>query len=121
MSQVTVVIELEAASGAEPELRRILLDHAHRTVAEEPGCLRFELSQPVEMDGTPRTEWIVINELYTGDDAVALHRASPRKKQVDDLIKPLVKSRRGFQSYAIGHQPANDGKRPEELNAANDD
>ena len=121
MTAVTIIVEFETVEGAAAEFERIVLDHAQRTLIEEPGCLRFEVFRPFDEDGRPKPDWLVVNELYADDAAVAAHRANPRMASLGNAIKPLVKTRRAIRGHALDEPPAEEGKRPEELNAANDD
>ncbi len=121
MPAVTIIMEFETVEGAAAEFERIILDHAQRTLIEEQGCLRFDVFRPFDEDGTPKPDWLAVNELYADDAAVAAHRANPRMAPLGDAIKPLVKSRRAIRGHALAGPPADEGKRPEQLNAANDD
>jgi quinol monooxygenase YgiN len=121
MTQVTIIVEFETVDGAEAEFTRIMLDHARRTLNEEPGCLRFEVIRPLDESGRPRRNALIVNELYADRAAVVAHRANPRMEPLGRAIAPLLSSRRLIEAQAVGETPAAEGKRPEELNAANDD
>lgn len=91
MPAVTIIVEFETIEGKSAEFERIMLDHARRTLHEEPGCLRFEVIRPVNEAGTPRETALIVNELYADDAAVAAHRANPRMGPLgDDQAAPQV-------------------------------
>ncbi|WP_274627745.1 putative quinol monooxygenase [Arvimicrobium flavum] len=121
MPQVTIIVEFETVEGADADFTRIMLDHAQRTLNEESGCLRFEVARPVDSQGEPRANMLVVNELYADRAAVEAHRANPRMALLGAAIKPLVKSRRLIEAQAILAPRIDNGIRPEDLSAANDD
>ncbi len=121
MAEVTIIVEFETLDGKEAEFTRIISDHARRTLQEEPGCKRFEVIKPVDDDFRPLPNVVVVNELYADQAAVIAHRANPRMKPLGQATAPLLRSRRLIMAAAIGGAAADEGKRPEELSAANDD
>lgn len=121
MSAVTIIVEFETVAGAGTEFARIISEHARRTLHEEPGCLRFEVVRPVDEHGRPKADQIVVNELYADQAAVEAHRDNPRMATLGAVIKPLLKSRRRIEAHAMDKQPFEEGIRPENLSAANDD
>lgn len=121
MSEMTIIVEYETLEGAEPEFTRILSDHAHRTRAEEPGCLRFDVLKPLGEDGEPLPNRIIANEVYEDREAVSIHQANPRLAALRANLAPLLKSRRLLLSRSILEHPPEEGIAPAELNAANDD
>ena len=48
------------------------------TREEEPGCLRFEVLKPVDPDGAPIPNRLMVSELYADEAAVAAHERNPR-------------------------------------------
>jgi quinol monooxygenase YgiN len=121
MTAVTVIVEFETVKGAGAEFTRIMLDHAQRTLHEEPGCLRFEVIRPIDGSGRPKPNSLIVDELYADAAALAAHRANPRMTSLGATIRPLLKSRRTIEAVAVAEPHVEEGKRPEELNAANDD
>jgi quinol monooxygenase YgiN len=69
-------------------------DHAERTRSEEPGFLRFEVVWPVERDGTPIPNRIMVSELYADEAAVTAHERNPRMPALAAVTRPLLKSGR---------------------------
>lgn len=120
MTSMTIIVEFETLEGAEPEFTRIISDHANRTLAEETGCLRFDVIKPIEKDGSPLPNRVMVNELYADQAAVAAHNANPRMKPLQAAIAPLLKSRRLIVARSLLEQPVDDGTPAAELNAAND-
>lgn len=120
MTEMTIIVEFETLEGAEPEFTRIITDHARRTLAEEPGCKRFEVIKPIGKDGAPEPNKVMVNELYADQAAVDAHNANPRMKPLGETLKPLLKSRRLILALSLLERPKDDGMAPAELNAAND-
>lgn len=121
MPAITIIVEFETVDGAEAEFTRVIIEHARRTLQEEPGCLRFEVVQPMDAEGRPLPNQLMVNELYADQAAVDIHRGTPRMAILADTIKPLVKSKRSIRALAVGAPAVAEGIRPENLNAANDD
>ena len=121
MAAVTIIVEFEALDGKASEFERIMLDHARRTLNEEPGCERFDVIRPIDDAGLPKKNFLIVNELYSGPDAVIAHRANPRMAPLGETIAPLLKSRRLIEAVSVVPNVPEEGKRPEDLNAANDD
>ena len=94
MSQMAIIVEFETHPGKEQEFLAIISEHARATLREETGCLRFEVIRPVERDGTPIADKVMVNELYADLDAVTAHEQNPRLPSVGAATKPLLASRR---------------------------
>jgi quinol monooxygenase YgiN len=94
MTKLAIIVEFETLPGKEAEFLANIREHARATLAEEPGCLRFEVIKPVERDGTPIPNKVMVNELYADEAAVAAHEANPRLPKVGEKNKPLLASRR---------------------------
>ncbi len=118
---MTIIVEFETLDGAEAQFLDLISEHARATLQEEPGCLRFEVIKPVERDGTPIANLVMVNELYADEAAVAAHERNPRMPDVQAAMSPLLKSRRLTLAASLALKVPNGGMRPEELNATNDD
>lgn len=94
MTKMAIIVEFETLPGKEGEFLANIREHARATLAEEPGCLRFEVIKPVERDGTPIPNKVMVNELYADEAAVTAHEANPRLPKVGEKNKPLLASRR---------------------------
>ncbi len=121
MEEFSIIVEYETEDGREDEFLQVVTDHARRTLEEESGCLRFEVLKPVERGGAPIPNRIIVSEYYASYGAVEEHENNPRLERVRSALAPLVKSRRLVLSKALQQRPAEEGIRPENLNAANDD
>ncbi len=120
MPKMTVIVEFETVEGREAEFIANMRDHAHRTLHEEPGCLRFELVKPVDGDGVPIPNRIMVNELYDSETALAAHKKNPRMPGLQVRNAPLLKSRRLIAAMSLDIEADDEGLQPDELNAAND-
>lgn len=94
MPKIAIVVEFEALEGQEKAFMAAIREHAERTLAEEPGCLRFEVVKPIERDGTPIPNRVMVNELYADEAAISAHEKNPRMPGLGERIRPLLKSRR---------------------------
>lgn len=101
MSQMAIIVEFETLDGKEDAFLQVIREHARRTLAEEPGCLRFEVIKPIERDGTPIPNRVLVNELYADEPAVSAHEKNPRMPSVGSAVGPLVKSRRLILSAVL--------------------
>jgi (4S)-4-hydroxy-5-phosphonooxypentane-2,3-dione isomerase len=67
-----VMILLTVKPELADEFERVLLHNARESVATDPGCLRFDVSQQAD----DPTRWM-IQEVYERPEAHAAHRQSP--------------------------------------------
>jgi quinol monooxygenase YgiN len=67
------------------EFERALLHNARESVAHDPGCVRFDVSQQQD----DPTRWILY-EVYDSPDAHALHRQSPHFVDYDAIAARAV-------------------------------
>jgi (4S)-4-hydroxy-5-phosphonooxypentane-2,3-dione isomerase len=121
MSALTIIVEFETNEGSEEEFLARMREHARKTLDEESGCLRFEVIKPIERDGTPIPNKVMVNELYANEAAVTAHEANPRLARLREGNAPLLKSSRLILARAIDGKIADRGLSPQELNASNDD
>ena len=120
MAELTIIVEFETLDGCEEQFTALIRDHARRTLNEEPGCLRFEVIKPIERDGTPIPNRVMVNELYAHEAALTAHEANPRMPGLQAATRPLLKSRRLILAGALDAQPEESGLTPDQLNASND-
>ncbi|MCO5064948.1 MAG: antibiotic biosynthesis monooxygenase [Rhizobiaceae bacterium] len=121
MPEVAIIVEFETLEGAEPEFVRIMRDHAQRTLDDEEGCLRFDVFKPIDDDGAPIPNCVIVDELYVDQAAVEAHSLNPRMSALRLIIDPLLKSRRKTIARSLAEHEPEQGIPPSELNAANDD
>lgn len=117
---LTVIVEFETHDGKEAEFTAAIRDHARRTLAEEPGCLRFEVIKPIERDGTPVPNMVMVNELYRDEAALTAHENNPRMPSLRGITGPLLKARRLILSKSLAEPSIDEGLAPDQLNASND-
>jgi autoinducer 2-degrading protein len=119
LPQISIIVEYETHEGREEEFAALIKDHARRTLFEEEGCLRFEVLKPMDANGVPIPNRMMVSELYADHTAVDLHGTNPRLAIVRAALEPLLKSRR-LMLAEIVDEPDEEGLTPDELNASND-
>jgi autoinducer 2-degrading protein len=117
--QIAIIVEYETHEGREEEFAALIKDHARRTLFEEEGCLRFEVLKPIDVDGAPIPNRMMVSELYADQTAVDLHGSNPRLAIVRAAFGPLLKSRKLTLAEVVD-DPDEEGLTPDELNASND-
>lgn len=120
MQQISIIVEYETHEGREQEFASLIKDHARRTLFEEEGCLRFEVLKPVDADGRPIPNRMMVSELYADQTAVDAHGQNPRLAAIRAAFAPLLKSRRLIISELVDETAEEQGLMPDELNASND-
>lgn len=121
MAEMTIVVEYDIAEGSEEAFKALISEHAAATLREEPGCLRFDVLKPVGADGEPLANKLMLVEIYADEEAVAAHRANPRMPSVREAVRPHLKSDRLVLAHSLREKADEQGIRPENLSAANDD
>lgn len=94
MSRISIIVEFTPKPGCFEAFAAHIRAHAKATLAEEPGCERFDVMIPLKDDGTPDDTKIMLVEVYTNMDAVCAHRANPRMPKVAEGSAPLLDGRR---------------------------
>ncbi len=102
MANVALIVEYETRPGNEAAFLETMRAHATACLAEEPGCLRFEVLQPIDENGKPVANRFLANELFAGHDALAAHRATPRWQALAEKFKLLLASRRPILCDIVG-------------------
>ena len=92
MPKLAILVEFEIAESQETELVALLAEHARLTLEEEAGCLVFDLIRPIERDGTPIPNRLLLTEIYDSEAAVAVHEKNPRMPGLLNAITPLLVS-----------------------------
>jgi len=80
-----VLVQVKVRPESLQEFERALLHNARESVAHDPGCRRFDVSQHVD----DPTRW-VLHEMYDTPDAHAAHRQSPHFLAYDAVAQNAV-------------------------------
>jgi quinol monooxygenase YgiN len=80
-----VLVLLKVKPEMLPEFERALLHNARESVAHDPGCIRFDVSQHVD----DPTRW-VLHEVYDTPAAHAAHRQAPHFLAYDAVARDAV-------------------------------
>lgn len=94
MPQIAIFVEFEPLPGKQAAFEEVIREHARRTKADEPGCLRFDVLHVLDETGARVSNKLMVSELYADAAAVAAHRGTDRIKQVGAALGPLLASRR---------------------------
>src|ERR1700752_886376 len=94
MRRLALIVEYETHPGQEAAFEQAMRAHAKACLAEEPGCLRFEILRPLDEHGNVLANRFMANELFTGEEALAAHRKTARWLRLSELFKELLVSRR---------------------------
>ena len=79
---IAVVVRQKILPRHLQEYLRVMLEHARRSLAEEPGCLRFDV---VQAEDDPTEVWLY--ELYRDRAAVEAHGGTERFARVVGTIQ----------------------------------
>ena len=94
MRRLALIVEYETHPGQEAAFDQAMRAHATACLAEEPGCLRFEVLRPLDEQGRVVENRFMANELFADDAALDAHRKTARWLRMSDLFKKLLVSRR---------------------------
>jgi len=120
MPQMSIIVEYEINEGSMEDFSSLIRDHARRTLAEEPGCLRFEILQPVDDTGQPIVNRMMVSELYADETAARAHGNRPRLNSLRSALGHLVKSRKQVTARVENDDAEDSWLTTEEINASND-
>lgn len=93
MPRIAITVTFTIKPGCWEAFNAHMRTHAAKTLAEEPGCERFDVLQPLNEDGTPDHSRLLLVEVYRDMDAVVAHRANPRMPSVGAGSAPLLAGR----------------------------
>ncbi|MBR0671315.1 putative quinol monooxygenase [Neoroseomonas soli] len=93
MPKIAIHVEFRPKPGCHAAFDALIREHAKLTVAEEPGCERFEVLQPLKADGTKDEGRVMLVEVYADRDAVKAHTQNPRMPKVREAYTPLIDER----------------------------
>ncbi len=88
MSKICLVVDFTIKPGAKARFLDIIREHASSTLANEDGCLQFDVCDPVE--GEDR---VFLYEVYADDAAFETHKASPILARTRGRYADIVASR----------------------------
>lgn len=89
MPACALVVEFDLRPGTKPNFLKVMREHARLTLAEEPGCQRFDVLEPEGED-----DRILLYELYVDRAAYETHRQGARMPGVGKAIDPLLAGRK---------------------------
>jgi quinol monooxygenase YgiN len=84
-----ILAYLTAKPGREAEFKEQMMAQARRCLANEPGCLQFDVAQ--DLNNPAR---LVMLEVYKDEAAVKAHQESQHFKDFRPVISELVADRR---------------------------
>lgn len=89
MSEFSLVAILSVKPENAEAMRKALEEDARLSVANEPGCLQFDLSAPPDQPGT-----FVLYEVYRDADAFKAHQGMPHYAAFRKVADALVVDRK---------------------------
>jgi (4S)-4-hydroxy-5-phosphonooxypentane-2,3-dione isomerase len=100
-----ITVAFELVEGAKPVFAKLIAENAARSLADEPGCLRFDVLEPKPPNTSPA---VFLYEIYTDEAAFAAHLASTHYKVFDAATKAMV-TRKDVQRFSLP-APKGEGK-----------
>ena len=88
MSRICLVVDFKVKPGTKAQFLEIIREHAAKTLANEEGCLQFEVCDPLESE-----DRVFLYEMYAGDAAFEVHKASPILARTRERYTDIVGSR----------------------------
>jgi quinol monooxygenase YgiN len=93
LARVGIIVEFKIKPGQWEAFDAHIRDHAARTLAEEDGCERFDVLQPLTAAGATDESRIMLCEVYRDQAAFDIHRNGPRMPGVGERSKPMLDGR----------------------------
>jgi len=91
MARFVVLVEFRLLPGAAERFRQLVLENAHHSVRDEPGCRRFDVLLPRD---PADPELVRLYEIYDDAAAFEAHLGTPHyarfKAATSDLIDTVV-------------------------------
>lgn len=84
-----IIAYLTAKPGLEDKFKEAMVAQAQRCLANEPGCLQFDVTQ----DPKDPTRFVML-ELYKDDTAIKAHQDSLHFKDFRPVVSELVAERK---------------------------
>lgn len=89
MPAIALVVEIELAPGRKQDFLARALEHRRNVLANEPGCLRFDL-----MASDEEEDRVFLYEVYADAAALETHFATPYMKQYLEDTGPMISARK---------------------------
>ncbi|MFI4988860.1 MAG: putative quinol monooxygenase [Alphaproteobacteria bacterium] len=89
MAGYVITVDFEIDAEAHQRFLTLVRENARRSVADEPGCRRFDVALP--RDGSSR---VFLYEIYDDEAAFHAHMATPHFKSFATATKDMVKGRK---------------------------
>ena len=90
MPAIALVVELETVAGQRDAFLSRVLEHRDNVLANEPGCLRFDVTASVEEE-----DKVFLYEVYSDDAALETHvNTDYMKRYLDDTAPMLARRQR---------------------------
>lgn len=93
MARSCIIVNIHIKPGSWAAFDAHIRAHAKATLAEEPGCMAFDVVQPLTDDGAPDESRIMLVEIYNDQAAFDTHRNGARMPSVAAGAKPLLDGR----------------------------
>lgn len=88
MPAIALVVELKTAAGQRDAFVSRVLAHRDNVLANEPGCLRFDVTASAEHDDT-----LFLYEVYADEAALEAHMNTAYMKQYLEDTGPMIARR----------------------------
>ena len=88
MSKICLVVDFTVKPGTKAQFLDIIREHASKTLANEDGCIQFDVCDPIEGENR-----VFLYEMYADDAALKIHRASPILARTRERYADIVELR----------------------------
>jgi len=94
MARIGIIVEFQLEAGNHAAFTAIISEHARLTKQEEPGCMQFDVLQPLGRDGAPDLTKVMLVEVYADQAAFDAHGRNPRLATVRESYASLIEGRK---------------------------
>jgi quinol monooxygenase YgiN len=88
MSKIALIVEFETKSESRAAFIDLMRNHAEGTLADEEGCLQFDVLLPTEGNGR-----VFLYEVYRDEAALREHTQSPRLAATRERYADMIEGR----------------------------
>ena len=92
MARIGIIVEFKIKPGHFAAFDALIREHAAKTLAEEPGCERFDVLQPMTKGARDESR-IMLCEIYKDRAAFDAHGKNPRLALVREAYTPMLDGR----------------------------